>query len=62
MIGYGGTRYLADPLILFRIFHYPVPPAERAEQLWFTGTYGEYLVRRVSKVFPELHGDVLRSS
>ncbi len=25
----------------------------------FEGTYGEYLVRKVSKVFPELHGAVL---
>jgi isopenicillin N synthase-like dioxygenase len=36
------ARYLADPLILFRIFHYPAPPAERAEQLWGVGEHTDY--------------------
>jgi hypothetical protein len=26
----------------------------------FQGTYGEYLMRKISKVFPELHRDVLK--
>jgi hypothetical protein len=26
----------------------------------FSGTYGDYLLRKVSKVFPELRNEVLR--
>ncbi|NVB80753.1 MAG: isopenicillin N synthase family oxygenase [Kofleriaceae bacterium] len=32
------TRYLADPLTLFRIFHYPAPP----EQTWGVGEHTDY--------------------
>jgi isopenicillin N synthase-like dioxygenase len=42
------------------------PPADAAYDRWdrdnphaFTGTYGEYLLAKVSKVFPELRADVL---
>jgi len=35
------TRYLADPLTLFRIFHYPAPPPEHA-QTWGVGEHTDY--------------------
>jgi isopenicillin N synthase-like dioxygenase len=38
----------------------PAPPRwDRADVFAFEGTYGEYLVEKVSKVFPALHDDVL---
>lgn len=36
------VRYLADPLILFRIFHYPAPPPERADHVWGVGEHTDY--------------------
>ena len=33
-------RYTADPLILFRIFHYP--PQDRGEELWGVGEHTDY--------------------
>ncbi len=36
------AQYLADPLVLFRIFHYPAPPPEQDEQLWGVGEHTDY--------------------
>ena len=35
-------RYTADPLILFRIFHYPALPAAAAQELWGVGEHTDY--------------------
>lgn len=35
------ARYLADPLVLFRIFHYPAPPPEQ-EHAWGVGEHTDY--------------------
>ena len=40
---YFAEHYTGDPLILFRIFHYPAPgPAEQAEGLWGVGEHTDY--------------------
>ncbi len=36
------ARYLADPLTLFRIFHYPAPPVEVVDQAWGVGEHTDY--------------------
>lgn len=36
------ARYLADPLTLFRIFHYPAPPVEKVQQTWGVGEHTDY--------------------
>lgn len=36
------ARYLADPLTLFRIFHYPAPPSDMVEQAWGVGEHTDY--------------------
>jgi hypothetical protein len=36
-----------------------VPRWDGADLQAFTGTYGDYLLGKVSKVFPELGGEVL---
>ncbi len=36
------ARYLADPLTLFRIFHYPAPPSDVVEQAWGVGEHTDY--------------------
>jgi len=48
-----------------RLYRYALPLASRIA--WdgqdlraFTGTYGDYLLGKVSKVFPQLRRDVLR--
>jgi isopenicillin N synthase-like dioxygenase len=62
--GYFATGYTADPTILFRIFH-PVLPGSGVRRRdgqdlrAFTGTYGDYLLSKVSKVFPHLRREVL---
>lgn len=35
-------RYLADPLALFRIFHYPAPPADKLRSTWGVGEHTDY--------------------
>src|SRR5271156_6336090 len=54
--GYFAGGCTADPTVLFRIFHYPPSPPRSGA---FTGTYGDYLLGKVSKVFPQLRSDVL---
>jgi isopenicillin N synthase-like dioxygenase len=39
---YFWDRYTRDPLILFRIFHYPPLPAAQAEALWSVGEHTDY--------------------
>ncbi len=36
------ARYLADPLTLFRIFHYPAPPVDQVQQTWGVGEHTDY--------------------
>jgi isopenicillin N synthase-like dioxygenase len=41
--GYFADRYTGDPLILFRIFHYPpLPAGVEAETLWSVGEHTDY--------------------
>lgn len=65
---YFADRYTADPLILFRLFNYPSRPApeEDSGSRWdqsnvhtFAGSYGDYLLGKIGKVFPELQQQVL---
>ncbi len=47
---YFAERYTGDPLILFRIFHYPPPgEAEDAEGLWGVGEHTDYGVLTILK-------------
>lgn len=39
---YFAARYTGDPLILFRIFNYPAPPATAAIQGWGVGEHTDY--------------------
>lgn len=39
---YFADRYTRDPLILFRVFHYPPLPPEQVEQLWSVGEHTDY--------------------
>jgi len=55
---YFSRRYTRDPLILFRIFNYPALPEARSP-LWSVGEHTDYLISKVSKVFPGLRRDVL---
>jgi len=36
------ARYLRDPVVLFRIFHYPEIPASAGEPLWSVGEHTDY--------------------
>ena len=47
---YFQQRFLKDPLILFRIFHYPAPSTEqRRQQLWGAGEHTDYGVLTILK-------------
>jgi isopenicillin N synthase-like dioxygenase len=35
-------RYLADPVVLFRMFHYPALPPDGGEALWSVGEHTDY--------------------
>ncbi len=39
---YFAERYTRDPLILFRVFHYPPLPAAGADSLWSVGEHTDY--------------------
>ncbi len=48
--GYFRERYMADPLTLFRIFHYPpVTPKPEAEEQWGVGEHTDYGVLTILK-------------
>ena len=48
--GYFRERYMADPLTLFRIFHYPpVTPTLEAEEQWGVGEHTDYGVLTILK-------------
>ena len=48
--GYFRERYMADPLTLFRIFHYPpVTPKPEAEARWGVGEHTDYGVLTILK-------------
>ena len=47
---YFADRYTADPLVLFRIFHYPpAPPSEDPEPRWGVGEHTDYGVLTLLK-------------
>ncbi|WP_282609267.1 isopenicillin N synthase family oxygenase [Pelagibius sp. Alg239-R121] len=39
---YFAAHYTAQPTVLFRIFHYPAPPAERVNSSWGVGEHTDY--------------------
>jgi isopenicillin N synthase-like dioxygenase len=48
--GYFRERYMADPLTLFRIFHYPpVTPKPEADEQWGVGEHTDYGVLTILK-------------
>ena len=46
---YFRRRYMADPLVLFRIFHYPPVVLEPGEELWGVGEHTDYGVLTILK-------------
>jgi isopenicillin N synthase-like dioxygenase len=40
--GYFARHYTAEPTVLFRIFHYPAPPARAEEARWGVGEHTDY--------------------
>ncbi len=46
---YFAERYTSDPLVLFRIFHYPPAPASRNEPPWGVGEHTDYGVLTILK-------------
>jgi isopenicillin N synthase-like dioxygenase len=47
--GYFHDRYTSDPLILFRIFHYPPVPADSGEDVWSVAEHTDYGVLTILK-------------
>jgi isopenicillin N synthase-like dioxygenase len=54
-----GHGRLSFPFFLDPGFSAEVPPLPGQDLRAFSGSYGDYLLGKVSKVFPQLRGDVL---